>query len=165
MGDEDIYAYYSPYKRAQETLYAIMEGGNLQKQTKTKIEDVRLIEQKFGNRQSKEMMDLEKQERIKYGRFFYQFKSGESGLNVSLRATAFTDRLFDHFRTGYYSTKPNIEWNVLIVSHGLFMRVFLKSFLRKPVADFQKWYNYGNCEIWYVLIYYVKDYVSISIYT
>ena len=111
------------------------------------IEDVRLIEQKFGNHQSREQMEQEKLSRLKYGRYFYQFKYGESGLDVTLRATAFTDRLFDHFRTGYYSTRPDIEWNVLIVSHGLFMRVFLKAFLRRTVADFQKWFNYANCEM------------------
>merc|ERR1711971_190615 len=147
IGDEELYAYYSPYQRAQETLYAILEGGNLHKQTKIQIEDVRLIEQKFGNHQNPEQMRAEKKSRNEYGRYFYQFKQGESGLDVTLRATAFADRLFDHFRTGYYSTRPEIEWNVLIVSHGLFMRVFLKSFLRRTVADYSRWYNYANCEM------------------
>ena len=147
IGDEDLYAYYSPYKRAQETLYAILEGGNLEPQTKIQIEEPRLIEQKFGNHQSRENMEEERIARSKYGRYFYQFREGESGLDVTLRAQAFTDRLFDHFRTGYYSTRPDLEWNVLIVSHGLFMRVFLKAFLRKTVADFSRWYNYANCEM------------------
>ena len=94
-----------------------------------------------------EAMRLEKVARKKYSRYFYQFKEGESALDVTLRATAFSDRLFDHFRTGYYSTRPRLHWNVLVVSHGLFMRVFLKSFLRKTVDEFSQWYNYANCEM------------------
>ena len=34
IGKEDLYCYYSPYKRARETLYGILEGGNLHKQCK-----------------------------------------------------------------------------------------------------------------------------------
>ena len=147
IGDEDLYAYYSPYSRAAETLYAILEGGNLHRQTFTQIEDVRLIEQSFGNLQDPTEIAKEKQKRMKYGRYFFKFKDGESGLDVTLRATAFVDRLYDHFRTGYYSTHPEKEWNVLIVSHGLFMRVFVKCFLRRTVQDFLKWYNYANCEL------------------
>jgi len=67
--DEDLYCYYSPYKRARETLYAILEGGNLGKQTKVQIEDVRLIEQKFGNHQNPEWMEQERILRLKYGLF------------------------------------------------------------------------------------------------
>ena len=147
IGDEDLYAYYSPYSRTAETLYAILEGGNLHKQTYTQIEDVRLIEQSFGNLQNPEEMEKVKQRRLQYGRYFYKFRDGESALDVTLRATAFVDRLYDHFRTGYYSTHPEKEWNVLIVSHGLFMRVFIKCFLRRTVQDFLKWYNYANCEL------------------
>eukprot|EP00485_Elphidium_margaritaceum_P004119 CAMPEP_0202690526 /NCGR_PEP_ID=MMETSP1385-20130828/5486_1 /ASSEMBLY_ACC=CAM_ASM_000861 /TAXON_ID=933848 /ORGANISM="Elphidium margaritaceum" /LENGTH=244 /DNA_ID=CAMNT_0049345797 /DNA_START=225 /DNA_END=956 /DNA_ORIENTATION=+ len=147
IGEQHLYCYYSPYKRAHETLHAILDGGQLHEQTKVVIEDVRLIEQKFGNHQDIDAMLREKESRLRYGRFFYQFKEGESGLSVLLRATTFTDRLFDHFRTGYYSTRPDIMWNVLIVSHGLFIRVFLKAFLRRSLHEFQQWYNYGNCEM------------------
>lgn len=146
-GDDPIYCYYSPYMRAKETLDNVMIGGHLDLQVFTKLEDPRLIEQKFGNKQSHENMKMEKNMRLEYSRYFYQFKYGESGLDVNLRATAFVDRLFDHFRTGYYATKPDVHWNVLIVSHGLFMRVFLKAFLRCTINEFSTWYNYANCEM------------------
>ena len=123
--NEPLYMYYSPYKRAYLTMKYIIRGGKFDEtdQIKVNLEDCRLIEQKFGNLQTYSDMQNEKQLRTQYGRFYYQFKEGESALDVNLRAAAFVDRLFDHFRTGYYSTRPDEKWNVVIISHGLFMRV------------------------------------------
>lgn len=56
--DEPLYMYYSPYKRTEQTMQYIIKGGKFDEtdQIKVAIEDVRLIEQKFGNWQKfKEM--------------------------------------------------------------------------------------------------------------
>lgn len=52
-------------------------------------EEVQLREQDFGNFQDQKGMELEKSERLRFGRFFYRFPNGESGADVYDRVTIF----------------------------------------------------------------------------
>ena len=87
-------------------------------------------------------MDSIRDERKKVGRFFYRFRGGESGADVYDRVSSFIDSLI---REMDYLLEPNN--NICIVSHGLFMRLFLMRFYRWKVEEFEKLENFNNCEI------------------
>ncbi len=80
-------------------------------------------------------------ERKKIGRFFYRFKDGESGADVYDRVSSFMDSLFREMDN--LLTPDN---NILIVSHGLFIRLFLMRFYRWPVEKFHTLENFDNCQ-------------------
>ena len=80
-------------------------------------------------------------ERKKIGRFFYRFRNGESGADVYDRVSSFMDSLYREMDT---CLLPNN--NMCIVSHGLFMRLFLMRFYRWPVEKFHTLENFDNCE-------------------
>ncbi|CAF3892855.1 unnamed protein product, partial [Rotaria sp. Silwood1] len=79
-------------------------------------------------------------ERQKIGRFFYRFGNGESGADVYDRVSLFMDSLFREMDS---NLMPNT--NILIVSHGLFMRLFLMRFYRWSVERFHTLENFNNC--------------------
>tara|TARA_B110000971_G_C19622301_1_gene325378 strand:+ start:179 stop:481 length:303 start_codon:yes stop_codon:yes gene_type:complete len=60
-------------------------------------EEPRLTEQQFGNFQNVVDVREQKSERIKYGRFYYRFPLGESGLDVYNRASSFINTLYRDF--------------------------------------------------------------------
>lgn len=79
-------------------------------------------------------------ERQKIGRFFYRFQGGESGADVYDRVSSFMDSLFREMSN---CLMPNN--NICIVSHGLFMRLFLMRFYRWSVEKFHTLENFDNC--------------------
>jgi broad specificity phosphatase PhoE len=79
-------------------------------------------------------------ERQKIGRFFYRFKNGESGADVYDRVSSFMDSLYREMDNCLMPDN-----NILIVSHGLFMRLFLMRFYRWSVEKFHTLENFDNC--------------------
>ena len=75
-----------------------------------------------------------------YGHFFYRFAQGESGADVYDRAGAFLESLWRSFE------RPDHPPNVLIVTHGLTMRLFCMRWLHWSVAEFESLSNPGNAE-------------------
>lgn len=100
-----------------------------------------MIEQQFGNFQKVEEMQIFKQERRRYGSFFYRFPNGESGLDVYNRTTDFISTLFRDFANPCVS-KENL--NVIIVTHGLTLRLFLMRWFKYSVEEFEKTTNPEN---------------------
>ena len=91
--DESIAVYCSPYLRTKQTLLGVMT----QLQSNPVIsarEEPRLTEQQFGNFQKGEDMSRYKKERNRFGRFYYRFPQGESGLDVYDRVSLFIGTLF-----------------------------------------------------------------------
>lgn len=93
-----------------------------------------------GNFQDLATRETTVSERKKIGRFFYRFKAGESGADVYDRVSSFMDSLYREMDN---CLMPNN--NVLIVSHGLFMRLFLMRFYRWSVEKFHTLENFSNC--------------------
>lgn len=93
--DEPLFIYYSPYQRTRQTLDEIRRSLN-PLQIMGEREDERLREQEMGNYQplpaSGEMDDLW-DARNTYGRSFFRFPCGESGLDVMDRVGSFFDAL------------------------------------------------------------------------
>ena len=94
-----------------------------------------------GNFQDAATRDTVVDERKKIGRFFYRFKDGESGADVYDRVSLFMDSLYREMEGCGMA-----NGNVCIVSHGLFIRLFLMRYYRWSVEKFHTLENFGNCE-------------------
>ena len=131
IGKESMYVYMSPYQRSKQT-WANIRKAFSPTQIIRERGDPRIREQEFGN-----IADLverprtfKEQERL--GRFFYRFPCGESGADVYDRVSLFLDSLFREMDNGHHDPTQNI----VIVSHELFIRLFLMRYFRWGVDDF-----------------------------
>jgi broad specificity phosphatase PhoE len=133
---ERVSAYVSPYRRTHETLAAFgLDPGLLRVR-----EEPRLREQDWGNWQDRDDVRKQKAYRDAYGHFFYRFAQGESGADVYDRVGAFLESLWRSFES------PDHPPNVLLVTHGLTMRLFCMRWLHWTVAEFESLSNPGNGE-------------------
>ena len=137
FGQERVSVYVSPYRRTLETLNAFHLDPDLIRVR----EEPRLREQDWGNWQDREDVRLQKAYRDAYGHFFYRFAQGESGADVYDRVGAFLESLYRSFEA------PDHPPNVLLVTHGLTMRLFCMRWFHWSVADFESLSNPGNAEV------------------
>lgn len=91
-------------------------------------------------------MRVEKATRLLYGRFFYRFPNGESAADVYDRITGFRETLKADIDIGRFQPpgerSPNM--NIVIVSHGLTLRVFLMRWYKWTAKQFEGLNNFGN---------------------
>jgi broad specificity phosphatase PhoE len=128
IGGERFGVYVSPYARTQHTLDLLGVD------PAWTVQEPRLREQDWGNLQDPEEQVRQEAERNVYGHFFYRLSHGESGADVDDRLAAFlagTDR-----------TTPVL----LVVTHGLAMRLLARRALGWSVALFEALSNPGCCE-------------------
>jgi broad specificity phosphatase PhoE len=104
-----------------------------------------LTEQQFGNFQNLEAVTAAKLERIQYGRFYYRFPLGESGLDVYNRSSSFMQTFHRDWADRSILRKDN-ETNIVIVTHGLTMRLLLMRWFHFTVGEFERSDNSGNGE-------------------
>lgn len=142
IGDSPIQFYVSPFWRTRQTYLGIRKAflGNVCKF----YEDPRLREQEWGNRVDEDGLSRfnEKIEeyRDSYGHFYYRFRDGgESCADVFDRVSDFMGTLFRDFE------KKNYPRNVVIVTHGMTMRLFLMRWFHCSVEEFESWGNPLNC--------------------
>ncbi|MEV7426784.1 MULTISPECIES: histidine phosphatase family protein [unclassified Streptomyces] len=136
FGDERVGVFVSPYRRTHQTFQAF----GLDPELVRIREEPRLREQDWGNWQDREDVRLQKAYRDAYGHFFYRFAQGESGADVYDRVSAFLESLHRSFEA------PDAPPNVLLVTHGLTMRLFCMRWFHWPVAEFESLTNPGNAE-------------------
>jgi broad specificity phosphatase PhoE len=146
IGDEKLFCYYSPYKRTTETMHQLCK--HLKKERIISIrEEPRISEQQFGNFQNVQEVMKAKQERHEFGRFYYRFKSGEAGLDVYSRVSSFISTLVrdcqQYQKAGY--DLDNIS--VVIVTHGLSLRLFLMRWFQFSVEEFEASQNPDNAQL------------------
>ncbi|CAF3888283.1 unnamed protein product [Rotaria sp. Silwood1] len=142
IGEESIYVYMSPYKRSKQTWLCIQKSFSLW-QIIGEREDPRLREQEFGNLADLKTRTQVLKERDRLGHFFYRFLCGESGADVYDRVSLFLDSLFREMDNGHHDSTQNI----LIVSHELFIRLFLMRYFRWTVDQLNSLKALDNCEI------------------
>jgi broad specificity phosphatase PhoE len=136
LGDTTVQFYGSPFWRTRETYKEIAKFFP----NSGYYEDPRLREQEWGNyRESEETKKIES-EREGYGHFYYRFPDGESCADVYDRVSTFFSTLHRDFE------KPHFPKNVIIVSHGMTIRVFLMRFFHLSVEAFEEMANPRNCE-------------------
>ncbi|MDI1458580.1 histidine phosphatase family protein [Streptomyces sp. NPDC003388] len=137
FGRERVSVYVSPYRRTHETLRAFhLDPGLIRVR-----EEPRLREQDWGNWQDRDDVRLQKAYRDAYGHFFFRFPQGESGADVYDRVGGFLESLFRSFEA------PDHPPNVLLVTHGLAMRLFCMRWFHWTVAEFESLSNPGNAEM------------------
>jgi len=143
--EEPIYFYTSPYLRTRQTLANVLEGLS-EEQVVGVREEPRLTEQQFGNFQDVSEVRRSKIMRGKYGRFYFRFPMGESGLDVYNRASSFINTLQRDFEDREV-VPDHHDSNMLLMTHGLTMRLLMMRFFEYTVTDFENSENSRNCGI------------------
>ncbi|XP_058105639.1 phosphoglycerate mutase-like protein AT74H [Magnolia sinica] len=145
VDDWKVYFYVSPYARTLETLRGLGRAFDRDRIAGVR-EEPRLREQDFGNFQDREKMRIEKVLRNRYGRFFYRFPDGESAADVYDRITGFRETLRADIDIGRFQPpgKRTENMNLVIVSHGLTLRVFLMRWYKWTVEQFEGLNNFDN---------------------
>jgi len=158
---ETVHFIVSPYVRTVETFHGIVSAWcdpkefshitNKEKRIKawyrrlmemglTWNEDSRIREQDFGNYQDPETIRKAKQERHRFGVFYYRFPHGESASDVFDRVSTFLDSLWRSFEMGR-------SRNYVLVTHGISIRVLLARYFRYTIDQFNILANPRNCEM------------------
>ncbi|KAL0442296.1 UNVERIFIED_CONTAM: Phosphoglycerate mutase-like protein AT74 [Sesamum latifolium] len=140
-----VYVYVSPYERTRSTLREIGRAFPKSKVIGAR-EECRVREQDFGNFQDAKKMKQLKEIRNKFGRFFYRFPEGESGADVYDRVSNFLESLWRDIEMKRFPQRRGEEVNLVIVSHGLAIRIFLMRWFRWTVEQFEVLKNPKNCE-------------------
>lgn len=173
---ESLFAYCSPYKRALDTWEIIEDylecenedilqiSNKIHMKKGVKVigfrEEPRIAEQQFGNFQNPHKVRTAKSERRTFGRFFFRFPNGESGLDVYSRCSSFLATLSRDIKQidQRYSSFNRCErndvdedamenMNILIVCHGLTLRLLLMRYFMLTVEEFENSYNSQNAKL------------------
>eukprot|EP00033_Pygsuia_biforma_P004664 GCRY01005112.1.p1 GENE.GCRY01005112.1~~GCRY01005112.1.p1 ORF type:complete len:275 (-),score=38.61 GCRY01005112.1:285-1109(-) len=138
IGNEKVLFYVSPYKRSRQTYDMIAQSfeGCLVRHR----EDPRLRQQEWANFQDPNALPRLKRQRREIGAFYYRFPEGESGGDVYDRVSSFIETLFRE------AERKELEDNVIIISHGLTIRLFLMRYFHWSVETFHSLWNFDNCE-------------------
>jgi broad specificity phosphatase PhoE len=137
LGAGSVAAYVSPYVRTQRTLELLGLDDIVQRT----VAEPRLREQDWGNLQDPVEQEIQKLKRHEFGHFFYRLAHGESGADVDDRVAAFINELRDRMRTD-----PGHPDTVLLVTHGLTMRLLCRRIFSWSVDLFESLSNPGQCE-------------------
>ena len=126
--------YVSPYLRTRETLRLL----DIRDSCERRVPEPRLREQDWGNLQDPADQEVQKARRHEFGHFFYRLPFGESGADVDDRVAAFLSdlRLRDE-------SHPE---TVLIVSHGLTLRLLCRRLFGWSIELFESLSNPATCE-------------------
>lgn len=140
IGDEEGVKFYtSPFWRARETTAEVKKWFEYN-QLHPVYEDPRLREQEWGHKSGQSYSMIHEKERDAYGHFYWRFPDGESCADVFDRISDFLGTLFREFE------KENFPENVIIVNHGMSMRLFLMRWFHLTVEEFESIRNPKNCE-------------------
>lgn len=134
-----LFFYTSPYLRSKQTYEGIAQAFCPEEIAGVQ-EEVQLREQDFGNFQDAEGKKREKAERLRFGRFFYRFPHGESGADVYDRMTLFEDHLVRDINAGRFAGDSSL----VLVTHGLALRIFLMRWFHWTVDQFMGVFNPPN---------------------
>ncbi len=130
--------YTSPYRRARETLDAILDAVGLagaDGPVRT-YEDPRLREVEHGY----EALEPQEQLRKTHGWFYYRFRGGESPADCYDRTSSFLESMMRQ-------AERRETDRILIVTHGLTIRCFVMRFLHLSVEQFDMLANPANCDV------------------
>ena len=143
-GGSGIQFYVSPYWRTRQTYQEVAKV--LRRHRQATYEDPRLREQEWGDdyvraHGPRDYAAVEKA-RDAYGHFYYPLPGGESCANVYDRVSDIVGTMHRDFE------KPNFPRVVIVVTHGMTMRVFLMRWFHLTVEEFEKLANPLNGEFW-----------------
>ena len=147
IADEPFFVYTSPYLRTRQTLDGILKSFDNETQLLGFREEPRIVEQQFGNYQDLDEVRQAKRARHRFGRFFYRFPNGESGLDVYQRVTSFISTLFRDAQQLRSKRGSIDDVNIVLMTHGLTLRLFLMRWFQYTVEEFEESKNPRNTEI------------------
>ena len=136
IGSGPVDVFVSPCRRTWQT-FALL---GLADRIGRVREEPRLREQDWGNLQQQADQVRQRLERDAFGHFFYRLASGESGADVYDRVIGFL--------TGLTAPDPVNDpgRSVLLVTHGLTMRLACMALMGWTVAQFEALSNPGNAD-------------------
>lgn len=134
-----VFFYLSPYLRTKQTFEGII--GQLQDIDYKLREEPRIREQDFGNPRDQFIDYSLDPDCKKMGDFFYRYPNGENGADVYDRISSFFYTLHRNF------LKKDYPENVVIITHGMLMRLFLTRWYHWTVEEFEKLKNPKNCYV------------------
>jgi broad specificity phosphatase PhoE len=140
IGNETMYVYMSPYLRSRQTWENIKKAFP-SSQIISERRDPRIRELELGNTDNAQNLTKEVEQQKRTKRFYYRFSGGESGADVYDRASLFLDTLIHEMDNGYHDHTQNI----VIVSHGFFITLFLMRYFRWNVEDLKALDRMDNC--------------------
>lgn len=138
--DDRVMFYTLPYLRARQTCKGLVAGieGKIPYEVR---EDARMREQDFGNFQgTPEAMRTIWEERAFYGHFFYRIPDGELAADVYDRVSGFNETLHRQFASENF---PSV---LVLVTHGIWCRVFLMKWFRWTYERFESLRNIPHCK-------------------
>ncbi|CAI9766219.1 unnamed protein product [Fraxinus pennsylvanica] len=138
--------YVSPSQRTKQTLERIIGEKFPEDNVIGLKEECKLREQHFGNFQELEKRKKIKRTRNRYGKFFYRVPDGESSADVYDRVSSFIENLWREMETNRINNDPSDELNLIIVSHGLTILLFLMKWFDWTVEQFEDLKNPQNCD-------------------
>ena len=136
-----IQYYVSPYWRTRQTF---QEVSKVLGYCDNFREDCRIREQEWAGRLRDPSTDYNaiEEERDSFGHFYYRINGAENCADVFDRVSDFLNTLHRDF------TKDHYPDNVVIVSHGMTMRLFLMRWYHYSVEEFELLANPKNGEVW-----------------
>ena len=148
--DATLSVVVSPFERTQQTLYCVQQALGPSVHVRCVHVDPRVREQEFGNFQVKDEMEMHRADAAEIGRFWYRRPQGESGADVYDRATTFWEDVFNgtlspQFR---FADSQKADDALVVVTHGLCMRVLCMRYFQWSPQTFDAVYNPGNCDTW-----------------
>jgi broad specificity phosphatase PhoE len=143
--DSGVQFYVSPFWRTRQTYAGIRKSFEYNSRYKY-YEDPRLREQEWGQRfeDRSGYRDNEEIVRDSYGHFYYRFAGGESCADVFDRVSDFMGTMNRDFQKKYFPP------NVIVVTHGMTMRLFIMRWFHCSVEEFETWGNPKNCEFYHL---------------
>ena len=141
--DEKAIAVISPFWRTNMTMRNIHKAMPEGQIAETRIEP-RVREQEFGNTQTAEKIKEYRRMRDQIGRFWYRFPEGESGADVYSRVAS----CLQSFRTLNSRRHRTYVDNVIVVTHGLAMRLMLCAEMSWSPDTFHTIITPKNGEFW-----------------
>ncbi len=136
LGSQQVDVFVSPYRRTWQTLEHLDLGDRIRRVR----EEPRLREQDWGNLQVAADQVRQRRERDQFGHFFYRLSSGESGADVYDRLTSFLSGLTSPWAD--HGDEPGRT--VLLVTHGLAMRLACMALMGWTVTEFERLSNPAN---------------------
>jgi broad specificity phosphatase PhoE len=138
-GDERVVFYVSPMWRTRMTFEYLAQ--HYDPSIFTWKEDPRLREQEWGHfRDLKANIEID-DERNKFGTFYYRIKDGESCADVYDRISDFMHSMYRDFE------KESFPPNVVLVTHGMTLRMFLMRWFQWTIEEFETLRNPKNGDI------------------
>jgi broad specificity phosphatase PhoE len=138
IGDQSVFFYVSPLWRTRMTFEEIARSFD-RSQFRFR-EEPRIREQEWGHLRNLDDNEQIDEARNAFGSFYYRIPEGESAADVY-------DRISDFFGTLHRDfDKPHFPENVIIVTHGMALRLFLMRWYHWTIEEFDTYANPKNAE-------------------